>query len=202
MNLYISGSASIPVKSGEVKLRQTTNYPWEGIINITVEDNNAGSFLLNLRFPGWCRSLEVKINGKVIESPVIEKGYIRLDGEWKKGDSVTLELSMPVERVYSDPRVKADTGKVALQRGPIVYCLEEVDNQSDFDKISLPAEAKFFTEYKPDLLDGVVVINAQCPGNGRKLSAIPYYTWDNRVPGRMTVWVNEEKSPKESLYHT
>ena len=201
VNLYISGNASIPVKSGEVKLRQTTNYPWEGNINITVEDNNAGSFFLNLRFPGWCRSLEVKTNGKIVENPIIEKGYIRLGGEWKKGDSITLGLSMPVERVYSDPRINADTGKVALQRGPIVYCLEEADNRHDFDNISLPVEAKYFTEYIHDLLEGITVISAQCRDNGRKLIAIPYYAWDNRTPGRMTVWINEEKNSKESLYH-
>jgi DUF1680 family protein len=191
VNLYMAGEATIPMRGGEVKLSQTANYPWDGKINITVEPTETSNFEVNLRFPGWCKSAKVIVNGFAIENPIVQKGYIKLVQDWKIGDMITLEFDMPVERVYSHPKVKDNVGKVAVQRGPLVYCVEEVDNGVDFDSLCLPLEAKFLTEYKSDLLDGVSVISVTGQSIKESITFIPYYAWDNREPGKMKVWLSE-----------
>jgi DUF1680 family protein len=126
VNLYTSSQATLALADGRsVELQQETSYPWNGKIKVTVD--TPGEYTLQLRIPGWCNENEVRLDGKPI--PLPPRGYAQLKRQWKSGDEVTLELPMPIERVKSDPRVKANVGRVALRRGPVVYCVEAIDNR-------------------------------------------------------------------------
>ena len=143
------------------------------------------------------------MNGRpVIARPV--RGYLRLTRIWKAGDRVDLTLAMPVEQIYANPRVRQDCGRVALQRGPVVYCLEQVDNGADLNALTLPAPAKFTPRWQPNRLGGFVTLHGQAKREsaGKELYsstqskrrtvpviAVPYYAWDNRAPGEMLVWI-------------
>jgi DUF1680 family protein len=141
--LYAGSKASVALQAGKVRLMEETKYPWEGKIRITVEPEKTFAFGLNLRIPGWCRSRPtVTINGTPWKGEEPVKGYVRLFRKWQAGDVVELDLPMPVERVHADPRVKADVGRLALQRGPVVYCLEGADNQGHVRNLSLPRTAR------------------------------------------------------------
>jgi uncharacterized protein len=205
--LYMGNTAAVPLKDGKVRLIENTKYPWEGNIEITVEPEKSFAFDVHLRIPGWCRvEPDVTINGKRT-AVTVEHGYIRLRRNWKKGDVIRLSLPMPVERVYADPRVKADVGRVALQRGPVVYCLEGVDNGGKVRNLCLPKEAKVSAKFEPDLLGGVAVLHGEAVAVSRadeKLAtkptafqAVPYFAWDNRQPGQMIVWIAEEPQRAE-----
>jgi uncharacterized protein len=201
--LYLGNTATLPLQGGKVNLTQETHYPWQGDIGIKVEPENEFPFSLHLRIPAWCKEgSTVAINGELqpVEKPV--NGYVRVNRTWKAGDMVRLVLPMPVERVYADPRVKADVGRVALQRGPVVYCLEGTDNGGQVRNLSLPRDAKLSANFEKELLGGVVVVRGEALSvargeNGKlitspiKLQAVPYCTWDNRRPGEMVVWLPE-----------
>ena len=139
-----------------------------------------------MRIPDWCEAWTLTVNGEAL-CPAVEKGYAVLDREWKDGDAVSLSLEMPVRIMAADPRVKEDEGCRAVQRGPLVYCLEEVDNPDDFDGLRLREDATFEETFEPDLLRGVVTLSTTA--GGRTLKFIPYYAWDNREAGKMKVWV-------------
>jgi hypothetical protein len=198
---------TVPLEDGKVSLKQETKYPWDGEVTITVEPEKPFAFALHLRVPGWCRrEAALAVNGVKVE-PKAGKGYVTLSRTWKAGDVVRLTLPMPVERVYADPRVKADVGRVALQRGPVVYCLEGVDNGGAVRNLVLPREAALAACFEKDLLGGVVVVTgdglaASRPGEEVvtkpvKFTAVPYYAWDNRAPGPMVVWVAEDPEKAE-----
>lgn len=214
VNLYLAGEASIKIDGGTaVKLAQQTDYPWDGRVKLTVTPDQASEFTLCLRIPGWALGRPVpsdlyrfaeakippvglKINGQAVDSSPQDDGYVHLQRRWQAGDVVELDLPMPVHRVYAHEKVQHDQGKVALMRGPIVYCLESVDHgESDVLKVSLPRDAKLSAEHRPDLLGGVTVLRTTGRDDqqrGVDLTAVPYYTWQNRDPGAMTVWVNEQ----------
>ena len=200
VNLYIASESNIEFLGGNAKLTQFTDYPWDGRIDIAVDTSITDSFEINLRFPGWCKSASFFVNGQKVINPVMDKGYVKIKRQWLKGDKISIDFQMPVEKVYAHPGVKADAGKVAVQRGPIVYCMEEADNPIDIQNIHLTADTKFIVEYREDILGGVNVIKAMQP-EGEKYTFVPYYAWDNRKPGWMTVWLDEKK-PEEpsSLY--
>jgi DUF1680 family protein len=198
VNLYIQGTGHIRVKEGGVKLTQTTNYPWEGAVHITLSPLSVTRFEVNLRYPGWCQSAALKVNGVSVEDYTVSKGYIKLIRDWKPGDSITVEFDMPVERRYAHPKVAANAGKVALQRGPLVYCLEKADNPFDLKNFMLSVGAKFVTEHVADLLDGVTIIKGLGETKDEQFVAVPYYAWDNREPGEMEVWLREKQ--KYALY--
>lgn len=216
-HLYIGGEAQLEVGGGKVKLKQASNYPWDGKIRLEVEpDEAAGSFALALRIPGWCKHASLKLNGtayplndQTVVNGVVN-GYVRIEREWVAGDAVELELDMPVQRIYSHPLVRANAGKVALQRGPLVYCLEEADNGPNLHEIVLPREAELTAAREESLLGGVVTVRAEAeklreedwtnglyspeaaPGTKpHPVKFIPYYAWANRGEGEMTVWVRE-----------
>ena len=217
VNLYVAGTAKVKHKAGEVTLKQETRYPWDGKVKITVSPAQPTKFTLAIRTPGWLeppaegdalyRSPAVKnagrtnmqVNGGGKTDIVGDPGYQRITREWKSGDTVELEFPMPVRRVYAHPNVKDDAGRVALQRGPVVYCLEGADNGKDIGYFFLPPDAALAAEHKADLLGGVTVIKGkamvrQMEGEAAKpadFTAIPYYAWDHRDPGPMTVWVAE-----------
>jgi DUF1680 family protein len=201
--LYLGGTATIPLESGKVKLTQETRYPWDGEIKITVAPEKRFAFDLHLRVPGWCKSAPVvEVNGEPLEGVKAERGYLRMARTWQAGDVVRLVLPMSVERVYAHPKVKADVGRVALQRGPVVYCLEGANNGGEPRRFVLPRDAKLTAEFAKDLLGGVVTVRGEARAAGRddngmlatrpvKLQAVPYALWDNRKPGQMVVWLPE-----------
>jgi DUF1680 family protein len=186
VNLYIGNTAEFKVGKTQVKLQQETDYPWNGSVKITVQSSLKKD--IRLRIPDWCKSYTISINGKKQESLPVEKGYAVLHRKWKSGDRIELTLDMPVEVVAADPHVKEDIGKRAIQRGPLVYCVEAEDNKDDFEKIALSPDAKFSVVFTPDLLNGVVSIKASS-GN-KDITFIPYYSWDNRDAGEMKVWID------------
>ena len=208
VHLYVQSRAELTVAGQAVMLSQATDFPWEGQIAVTVSPVQPAFFRLRLRLPSWCRTPEVALNGAAVTLEIV-CGYAVLEREWQSGDTVTLSLPMPVERVYASPNVAAGRGRIALQRGPLVYCLESADNSPDLDALTLPPDAPLCAEFRPDLLGGVVVLR----GEAWKLSldgweaelyrpeppvsvpapitAIPYFAWDNRAPGEMRVWLRE-----------
>jgi DUF1680 family protein len=205
--LYVGNTATVPLKDGKVKLTERTKYPWEGDIEIVVEPEKSFAFELNLRVPGWCpQGPTLTVNGKKTAAQV-ERGYIHLKRIWNKGDVICFSLPMPVQRVYADPRVQADVGRVALQRGPIVYCLEGVDNAGRVRNLCLPKEAKLSAKFDKNLLGGVVVIEGEALAVSRveerlttkpvAFRAVPYFAWDNREPGQMIVWIAEDPDRAE-----
>ena len=186
VNLYIGNEASFKVDGEEIRLRQSTDYPWNGEVELKVSAVRPLKKDFRLRIPGWCKEYSVLVNDEPVE-PKIDKGYVVLNNTWKDGDIIRLDLSMPIEVEAADPRVKENIGKRAIQRGPLVYCLEEVDNPDNFDNLSISPSTSFLSDFESSLLDGVVVINARSADN--TLSFIPYYAWDNREAGKMKVWI-------------
>lgn len=187
VNLYIGNTTEIPMDKGNVTLKQETAYPWDGQVRLTVSASSPLKKEIRMRIPGWCKQYTLAVNGKQV-SPAVEKGYAVLDNEWKSGDVITLDMAMPVEVVEADPRVKEDIGKRAIQRGPLVYCMEETDNKKDFDKLAISPATTFTEGFDANLLNGVVTVKA---ANGDKCaSLIPYYAWDNRTAGKMKVWLD------------
>jgi DUF1680 family protein len=206
VNLYIQGSSQAKVGDTTVALKVTTEYPWDGKVTLELTPTSSAKFALRLRIPGWCHNASVAINRRALKAPVVERGYLVLDREWKRGDRVELELPMPIERVTANPLVKADQGLLAIQRGPIVYCLEQCDQAEPLAALWLPREAELKAAHEPGLLGGVVTITgearaaseqqwrrnlyqAAAPASRVALKAIPYYAWDNRQPGTMKVWL-------------
>jgi len=210
VHLYVGGRASLSFGGQAVELEQTTRYPWEGQVSITVQMEAEAPFALALRVPGWSRGASLAVNGQAMDvAPIMRQGYAWIERTWRPGDVVTLELPMPVERVEAHPAVHEDAGRVALQRGPVVYCLEEADNGPHLRDVALPHDAPLEATYDPDLLGGVVVIRgpgwrrdptawgdalyrpAGSPRQEMTITAIPYYAWANRTPGEMLVWIRE-----------
>jgi DUF1680 family protein len=201
--LYLGNTATVRLKDGKVKLTEETRYPWEGQIKITVEPERSFPFDLHLRIPGWCHSEPaISVNGEKISGKP-EKGYLTLSRVWRPGDVIMLSLPMPVERVYADTRVKADVGRVALQRGPIVFCLEGIDNRGQVRNLVLPRDSKLTAGFEKDLLKGVAVVRGEALAVSRddketkvtqavKFQAVPYCAWDNREGGPMVVWLPEK----------
>ena len=182
-----------------------TDYPWEETVTFSVAPASPVNFSLRLRVPGWCRSAKFTLNGEQV-NVAIDSGYACLSRLWQAGDQVTLTLPMPVERVRADPRVAAVAGRVALQRGPIVYCLEEADHGADLAALVLPSEAAVVARGDPGLLGGCVVLEAAgwreserdrlystgpAPRRPATLRAVPYALWANRGEGEMRVWIRE-----------
>ena len=186
VNLYMGNTAQVTVGGKPLTLVQETSYPWSGTVALSVRSEKPVTTSLRLRIPGWCRNYSLSLNGERVDAP-LENGYAVLSRKWKDGDRVVLDMDMPVEVVSADPRVKEDVGKRAIQRGPLVYCLEEVDNPVDFDSLKIAEDATFDTSFNADKLRGIVEIKAKVGDN--TLSYIPYYSWDNREAGRMKVWV-------------
>jgi DUF1680 family protein len=200
--LYLGSEATVSLDGGKVRLTQKTRYPWDGDVQITVEPDTGFAFDVYLRIPGWCKSAPViTVNGIACDAELAAKGFVRLSRTWAKGDLIRLALRMPVERVYADPHVQADVGRVALQRGPLVYCLEGVDNAGSVRNLCVPRENKLSASFEKDLLGGVVLVQGEALAvtregdkrvtRRRPFRAVPYATWDNRQPGPMVVWLPE-----------
>lgn len=182
VNLYMGNVADVTFAGKPVRVSQTTRYPWDSGVVIQLQMKEPVKGQLRLRIPGWCKDHTLTVNGQAVNAPV-DNGYAVLERKWKDGDSVELIFEMPVEVVAADPRVKEDVGKRAIQRGPLVYCLEEVDNPDDFDSLTISEEATFSLAFLPGKLHGIMEISTS------NLTFVPYYTWDNRAPGKMKVWI-------------
>jgi hypothetical protein len=197
VNLYAASESTVSINDNKIKLTQQTLYPWDGQVKLNIDPDKDAAFALKLRIPNWCKGASVRLNGQPVELQT-QKGYATLDRPWKKGDVVELDLPMPVQRVKADPNVKANIGRVALQRGPIVYCLEGIDNSGSVRNLSLPPTSDLVSQYQKDLLGGVVVIKgaalprlAEGVGQPVEFVAVPYYAWNNREPGQMVLWLPE-----------
>ena len=158
-DLYHEGVVTFPVAGREVSLRQTTRYPWDGEVRFQPLGDASAEFTLALRIPSWSRGHRLSVNGSPLPGEAAADGYRRVRRRWSSSDALELSLPLGIERVHADPRVRADYGKVAIQRGPIVYCLEEADNGAELSRLQLPANAALEAAERTDLLGGVVVIH-------------------------------------------
>jgi hypothetical protein len=207
VHLYVGGSATLDIGGRRVRIAQSTEYPWKETVRLAIKPETTSSFTLALRIPGWCRGSRLKVNGKTVRiGPILAKGYARVRREWAAGDTVELTLPMPVERVCANSRVGADSGRIALQRGPLVYCLEGVDNGPDLNAFALPRGAKLTAKFHRNLLGGVTVVQGKAireattsdlyqfsPAETKPVTikAIPYYLWANRQECEMLVWLRQ-----------
>lgn len=220
VNLFINSNATLSVMGNPVGITQQNNYPWEGDLKFIVSPKASATFNMQIRIPGWAQNkampsdlysfannssekVEIKVNGQAVDY-TIEKGYAQINRNWKKGDVVEVNLPMEVRRVVANQNVKDNIGKVALQRGPLVYCAEWVDNDGKASNMIVPSSASFSSEFKANLLNGVTVLKSEVPvitidqaGQNistakRALTAIPYYAWANRGKGEMIVWFPEK----------
>lgn len=185
VNLYIGNTGQIRIGETDILLTQETDYPWDGSVKLTISTSQPLEKEIRLRIPNWCKTYDLSINGKRINVSE-EKGYAVIK-DWKSQDVIALDMDMPVEIVAADPHVKENFDKRAIQRGPLVYCMEEIDNPEYFDQIQLSPSTTFQTAFVSDILNGIKTIKT----NGRAQSAtfIPYYAWDNRKAGKMRVWI-------------
>lgn len=234
VNLYMGGQADIETPDNKVTLTQKTDYPRSGRVRIIVAPEKSQRFTIHVRIPGWARNEPIPSDlytfQKVVNEPVRlqvngqrisangEKGYVHIKRRWRKGDRIELNFPMPVRRILTHQRVESNWGKVALQRGPLVYCLEWPDNDGEVLNRVLADDVTFQTEFRPDLLNGVTVISGQSDLTRRELdgtiiaedtrpfTAIPYYAWAHRGRGQMTVWParrieTTRPQPAETLAH-
>ena len=209
VNLYLSNTADLTVAGKPLSLKQQTNYPWDGDMAVGITDNQAGAFTLRLRLPGWAQGEPVPsdlytysddvatdysltVNGEEVQAE-LKDGYLCIDRNWKAGDEVALHIDMQPRRIVANDNVEADRGRVAIQRGPLVYCAEHPDNTFDVLTTELPADATFQTVSRPDLLGGLVQLTTTARSKGRNvdLTLIPYYAWAHRGEGKMEVWMTD-----------
>ena len=220
VNLFVGSKANVILPSGNmVTIQQETRYPWEGAVSIRLDPERAEAFTMLLRIPGWARNevlpgdlykyadeMEEKptlrLNGRPVEL-TLERGYVRIERKWAKGDRIQLQLPMPVRRVKANAEVEEDHGMVALERGPLVYCAEWPDNNGHALNLVVPENASFGSEWRRDLLNGIQVVTGNVEALERddrgelqqqphKMMAIPYFAWSNRGPGEMAVWMSSE----------
>ncbi len=220
VNLFAQGRATMSARGTKLELRQKTEYPWKGDVLIEVEPARPVAFRLHVRIPGWAQNRPVpsdlyryteapagapvlRVNGATVAPPV-EKGYAVIDRTWAAGDRVELSLPMPIRRVIAHDAVEADRGRVAIERGPLVYCAEGPDNDGHAANLVLPDEAALTAETRADLLGGVVAIKGmgqavsekggQASASPKAITLIPYYAWANRGATEMAVWLARDPS--------
>jgi uncharacterized protein len=216
VHLYGQSTAKLQVNGREVSLRQLTKYPWEGDIRFEIGITSPQRFTLHLRVPAWCERWRVEVNGEPVERAAngelsTENDYIHLTREWDLGDVVEYRMEMPIQAIWAHPSVRDLQGRVALERGPIVYCLEGVDHAGiPLDRIAIDPQdvsIEFQAEHDENLLGGIsllrgkgtivdergwenVLYRNQGPSSKSiDITAIPYYAWENRAPGEMRVWL-------------
>jgi DUF1680 family protein len=220
VNLFISGTGNLKVNNKALTITQQNNYPWDGGLSFTINPAAAMDINLKIRIPGWAQNkaipsdlyayqqastqkVEVKVNGKPADYKM-EHGYAVITKKWKKNDKVEVNLPMPVQRVVASTNLPEDGGKIALQRGPLMYCAEWKDNDGKATNMIVPKDAVFTTQYQSALLNGVTVLKAEVKGvnidtdgqnistQNKTLTAIPYYAWANRGKGEMMVWFPQQ----------
>ncbi len=226
VNLFMSNSSDIKMKGKSIVLEQSTHYPWKGDVTINIRKNNAGAFTLKVRIPGWAQDQVVpsdlytyadgkhsgytlKVNGEEVDAK-LEKGYFCIDRRWKKGDKVDIHFVLEPRTVKANNKVEADRGRVAVERGPIVYCAEWPDNAFDVRGILINQTPHFEVVDKQDMLYGIELLQTDAQTlkydeqgrltvNDVKLKLIPYYAWAHRGAGAMTVWLPQEVGASQPI---
>jgi DUF1680 family protein len=221
VNLYASGTGKIKIAQGDLTVTQDTRYPWDGKVRIALDLKEKAEFTLCLRIPGWARNeviygdlyrfaknyneeIIIKVNGTKIDY-LIQKGFASISRIWKKGDIIELVLPMPVRRVLCHPNVKENVDCIAVQRGPVVYCAEGIDNAGHVFNLLLNDDAEFTTFYNRNLLGGIITITAEGRSYSRlqnnsviqeaqTIKLIPYYAWNHRGVGEMAVWLARDEA--------
>lgn len=216
VNLFVESDSQIEMDGYHVHLKQTTHYPWDGNVTIEVEPHESRKFDMMVRIPGWTQNkpvpsdlyaylnptdenVEIKINGKKTNYTMGENGYAKLSRKWAPGDKIEISLPMDVHRTVANEKVEDDRGKMSLERGPIVYCLEWADNDGYVLNTVLEDDAEI-TPVEKSILNGIVVLEVDAKSAFRQednsikmedkhLTAIPYYAWANRGSGEMAVWI-------------
>ncbi len=216
VNLFLAGQAAIQLGDEEVELLQETDYPWNGKIRITVSPRAARRFALRVRIPAWVRGevlpsdlyrydssepidWSLRVNSEDVSAPLVD-GFAVLDRQWKAGDVVELDLPMPVRRVLANEQIEFDRGRVAFERGPLVYCLEGADHDGTVREMWIGDEAKLVPQHRGDLLGGVTVLTGDAEAVSRQedgkiasrrkaITMIPYYAWCHRGANEMLVWL-------------
>lgn len=217
VNLFVAGRGEVNLRDRKVIVRQQTRYPWDGEVKIILEPQTEGEFTVAVRIPGWARSKPVpsdlyRFRGDAPAMPTLQvnekavalelsHGFAKVCRQWRRGDAIELDLPMPVRRIVADGRVEANRGRVALQRGPLVYCAEWPDQPGErVLNLILADDARIVPEWRSDLLGGVTVLKGsaqvvQADGalTEQDFTAVPYYAWANRGPGEMTVWLARDR---------
>jgi DUF1680 family protein len=215
-NLFISGTTELTINKKPLRITQQNNYPWQGDLKFTVSPTTPTAFNLLVRLPGWAHNeavpsdlyrfatpsaqkISIQVNGQPV-AYTTRSGYAVLARKWRANDVVEVKLPMEVRQVVADPRVHDNLGKVALQRGPVVYCAEWKDNHGKASNLIVPAATTFTASYQPETLNGIMQLTAIVPAvqidaanssistTRQTMTAIPYYAWANRGKGEMTVW--------------
>lgn len=211
INLYGGSMLDTELPDGrKVKLKQETDYPWNGRVRITMNECDGNEFALKLRIPGWAKSAGLRINDAPLELSATPGTYLTLRRAWKPGDILELDLPMPVELIEANPQVEETLNQVAVKRGPLVYCLESTDlpRGTSLLDVLIPDNIELSARYDQRLLDGVVVLDGRALSgasedwNGKlyrdlhpvslkpvNLHLIPYFLWDNRGRSEMSVWL-------------
>ena len=210
INFYAGTEAQFTVDAQTLALKIEGNYPWDEQVSIHFNQPQVVEHTLALRLPEWCAAPMVQVNGEAAQGKMV-KGYLHLHRLWQEGDIITLNLPMPVRRVYANPQVRHAAGKVAIQRGPLVYCLEEADNGAQLHNLSLPKVSAFRKIQGVGMLKGKVLLqaegvrvlsahedkplysfdNRQTALVKQTLTFIPWFSWANRGEGEMRIWVDE-----------
>ncbi|RKP54488.1 glycoside hydrolase family 127 protein [Cohnella endophytica] len=211
VHLYIGSRTAQQFNGKKIAVHQQTDYPWKGSVSIDVQMESSTEFTLALRLPAWSRETSVRLNGTTIDAVAADgKGYIKIRRVWNEGDRVELVMDMSAELIRSHPELREANGKVAVQRGPVVYCLEEADNGANLRDLQLSSDAAFNGQFDADLLGGIYVIESKDAWRTElagissdlyttrrfektktKVRLIPYYAWANREEGEMAVWIRE-----------
>jgi uncharacterized protein len=219
VNLFISNDADITRGNNRIKISQKANFPWDGKVEISINPDAAGKFDLKIRIPGWALNdaipgglyrftdqnndpINISVNGEIYEIAALTNGYAVISRKWEKGDKVEIDFPMPVRKVVADERVREDIDKIAVQRGPVIYCAEWPDNnKGNVLDILINKDAVFTAEFVPNLLEGTEIIKTTGYQTKRTLSGkieilkgepvtlIPYALWNNRGAGQMMVWI-------------
>lgn len=209
-HLFLGGEAEIDIESGVFRISQENRYPWDGKVTFSIVSSPKKPITLALRIPNWCRKWSVFINGKREEKITIEKGYAFLRRAWKAGDKIELNLDMSIEVIYSNPKVRANSGKIAIQRGPLVYCLEEADNGDNLLALSIDTNSGFKIQTNEKFMKNAIFIKGKATRITEDdwddnlyrpyqpierevdVTATPYFMWGNRKPGEMLVWIRKK----------
>jgi len=223
VHLYATGTATAPLPSvGAVTVRQRTDYPWDGRVALEVDPASPAPFSLFLRIPSWTEGATVEVNGVPVPGPVEPGSYLEVRRRWQSGDTVNVALPMDVRLMESHALVANNRGRVAITRGPLVYCVEAADHAgADVWDLALPRSPRWRTVWEPELLGGVVALRTQAHASDSatgtalyrphrvgapraacaptELMAIPYYAWANRAPGPMQVWIPLDSDPASSF---
>ena len=221
VNLFATGKASITLGHDTIGISQQTRYPWDGKVLIVIDNTSINKFGLKIRIPGWSQNQAIpsdlyqftnqsiekytlRINGKE-KTPEVVNGYAMLENKWKKGDQIEIDFPMPVRKIVANQKVTNDIGKLAYQRGPIVYCFEDKDNEDGwmFDEF-VSSDEPVESQFEENLLNGIVTLSMKgnkVIKNGDmkiiepiNLKAIPYYAWNNRGKANMLVWMPNQES--------